>query len=229
MLDEVIAAIAAHEARPTLVGLTGPVSVGKTTMSRRLADALKYGQGLDVAIVSTDGFLFPQAELIERDLAMRKGFPESYDTERLTAFLADARRGGELRVPLYDHLTYDVGETVTVEIRDVLILEGVNALGPEYAGAYDVTLYIDADDDAVFEWFCARMLSLFEEARDDPRSFYAAFATMPEGEVREFARSAWDGINAVNLEEHIRPARARAQFVIEKAPDHSIRRVTAAR
>ena len=228
-LDELVALIRARDSSPTLVGLTGPVSVGKTTIAGLLAEALSP---LRVAIVSTDGFLLPNAELDARGIAMKKGFPESFDTARLNKFLADARAGvSPLRAPLYDHLIYDIrpGAEVVVDPGDVLIVEGVNALLPEHVEAYDVTVYVDADDVEIIEWFCARLAELIRDAKNEPLSFYAVFSDWPDEQIRQFAESAWHGINAVNLEEHIRPARARAQVVIEKNADHSIRRVTTVR
>ena len=222
---------AAVSGRPLLVGLTGPVSVGKTTIAGMLADALRSEQGVRVSIVSTDGFLFPNAELAERGLSMQKGFPESFDTDRLNGFLADARAGAsDLRVPVYDHLTYDVlvGDERVVEPSEVLIVEGVNALLPAHVAAYDVTIYVDAPDDAVVRWFIARLVELFKDATDDPTSFYAPFANMTDAQIREFAQGAWDSINAVNLENHIRSTRAHADVVIEKAADHTIANVVVA-
>ena len=224
-MDEIVAAVTAVERRPVLVGLTGPVAVGKTTTANRLAEALAP---LQTAVVSTDGFLLSNAVLAERGLSMQKGFPESFDTDALSRFLAEARSGAaHLQAPLYDHLTYDVVPDgyIDVVVGDVLIVEGVNALLPAHIDAYDVTVYVDAPDDAVFGWFLERLAALFVEARDDPNSFYAVFANWPRDQVEEFAHGAWDGINAVNLENHIRPARDRARFVIEKAADHSVERV----
>jgi type I pantothenate kinase len=225
-LDELVALIAAPAAGPTIVGLTGPVAVGKTSIANALRGKLAP---LETAVVSTDGFLLPNAVLAERGLSMQKGFPESFDTDALSRFLADARSGAALlQAPVYDHLTYDVVPNghVEVAVGDVLIVEGVNALLPAHMDAYDITIYVDAPDDAVFGWFLERLAALFVEAREDPTSFYAVFAEWPREQVEEFARSAWDGINAVNLEHHIRPARDRADVIIEKSADHSITRVT---
>lgn len=227
MLDELVSLIASATRRPVLVGLTGPVAVGKTTFANQLADAL----GLRVAIVSTDGFLFPNAELDRRGISMRKGFPESFDVAKLRSFLDAARRGEPtLRVPVYDHLTYDVVPDATVVVEgDVIIVEGVNALGPEYADAYDVTVYLDADEAAIVEWFCARLTEVIRGAKDLPGSFYAPFADWADDQIRQFAEGAWHGINAVNLEQHIRPARDRAQVVVEKGADHAVRSVRVGR
>jgi type I pantothenate kinase len=228
-LRELVELIAARRERPTIVGITGPVAVGKTTIAAELAELLRIEHALRVATLTTDGFLLPNAELETRGLSMRKGFPESFDSARLNAFLGDARdlEGAPLRVPLYDHLTYDVvsDRELDVDRGDVLIVEGVNTLAPEHFDAYDITVYVDAPDEVVVEWFCARLLELFREAVDDPSSFYAPFAGMSDDQIREFSLGAWDSINAVNLERHIRPTRRRADVVIEKAPDHTVRRV----
>jgi type I pantothenate kinase len=225
VLVDLVELVRATDARPTLVGLTGPVSVGKTTIAGRLAEELAP---LKVAIVSTDGFLYPNDELNARGIAMRKGFPESFDAARLNKFLADARAGvTPLRVPVYDHLIYDIraGEEAVVDVGDVLIVEGVNALVPEHVEAYDVTVYVDAPDDAVSEWFSARLAEVIRGAVDEPGSFYAPLTGWSDEQIHQFAETAWHGINAVNLEEHIRPARERAAVVIEKNADHSTRKV----
>jgi type I pantothenate kinase len=228
-LRELIELIAARTERPTIVGLTGPVSVGKTTIAGEIASALRAEYSLLVSTVSTDGFLYPNAELEARGLAMRKGFPESFDADRLNRFLGEARDvgGPPLRAPVYDHLTYvvRVGEEVEVARADVLIVEGVNVLLDEHRDAYDVSVYVDAPDDAVVEWFCARLAQLFKEAADDPTSFYAPLAGWSDEQVRQFSLGAWDGINAINLEQYIRPTRKHATVVIEKSADHSIKRV----
>jgi type I pantothenate kinase len=211
--------------RPLLVGLTGPVSVGKTTIAVQLADELRVDHGLKVSVVSTDGFLFPNAELEQRGLSMQKGFPASFDTDRLSAFLAAVRYGGAtLAVPVYDHLSYDVrvGETATIEAGDVLIVEGVNALLPAHIEAYDFTIYVDAPDAVVVDWFVTRLRELVKAAADDANSFYAPLAAWPDEQVRQFAQAAWDGINAINREQHIRPTRAHANAVIEKTADHAV-------
>jgi type I pantothenate kinase len=188
--------------------------------------------GLTAAVVATDGFLWPNPELDRRGLTMRKGFPESFDTARLAQFLRDARSGGrELRVPVYSHLTYDVvpGEETVMGRPDVLLVEGVNVLLDAHIRALDLAVYVDAPDDSVIEWFCARIAELCRGARDEPSSFFRPYASLDDGQVRAFARAAWDAINAVNLELNIGPQRDRADVIVEKLADHTIARVISRR
>ena len=179
-------------------------------------------------MVATDGFLLPNAELDGRGLTMRKGFPESFDTPRLERFLADARSGGELRAPVYSHLTYDVvpGEEVMIGKPEVLIIEGVNVLLPGHVDDLDISIYLDAPDAAVVAWFSARIAELCRAARDEPRSFFRPYAGLADDDIATFAQTAWDAINAVNLERHIRPQRETADVIVEKLPDHGLAGVT---
>src|SRR5205807_2323272 len=169
------------------------------------------------------------AELDARGLTMRKGFPESFDTNRMAQFLADARAGvAQLRVPVYSHLTYDLvpGEETVFSTPDVLIVEGVNVLLPAHIGDLDLSIYLDAPDEAVLGWFSSRIAELCRAARDEPASFFRPYAALTDADVQTFAHAAWDAINAVNLDRHIRPQRDRANVIVEKLPDHTIGRVT---
>jgi len=213
--------------RPFITGITGPVAVGKSSFAADLARRVSRSN-LVTAVVATDGFLLPNAELGARGLAMRKGFPESFDTNRMAQFLADARAGvGALRVPVYSHLTYDLvpGEETVFSAPDVLIVEGVNVLLPAHIGDLDLSIYLDAPDEAVLGWFSSRIAELCRAARGEPASFFRPYAGLTDDEVRAFAHAAWDAINAVNLDLHIRPQRDRADVIVEKLPDHTIRRV----
>jgi len=225
-----VALVAEHAAavtkRPLLVGVTGPVAVGKTTFAAELAQRLLAAE-FTVAVATTDGFLRSNAELDARGLTMRKGFPESFDGARFARFLAAARSGAsELRVPGYSHLTYDVtgGDDVVAAPR-ILIVEGVNVLLPAHIGDLDLSIYIDADDEAVIGWFCGRLAQLCHAARDQPASFFHPYSMLSPEEIDAFARGAWDAINAVNLEHHIRPTRDHADVVVVKAGDHRVSRV----
>jgi type I pantothenate kinase len=203
------------------------VAVGKSTFAAELARRL-LSADLVTAVIATDGFLLSNADLDARGLTMRKGFPESFDTARLAQFLADARAGvAELRVPAYSHVTYDVvpGKETVVTKPDVLIVEGVNVLLPAHVDALDLSIYLDADDEAVIAWFASRIAELCRAARDKPISFFRPYAGLTDEQVQAFAQAAWDAINGVNLELHIRPQRDRADVIVSKLPDHSIDRV----
>lgn len=201
--------------------------MGKSTFAAELARRVSE-PNLVTAVVATDGFLLPNAELDARGLTMRKGFPESFDTARMAQFLADARGGvAQLRVPVYSHLTYDLvpGEETMLSAPDVLIVEGVNVLLPAHIGDLDLAIYLDAPDDAVVEWFSSRIAELCRAARNEPASFFRPYADLTDHQVQAFAQAAWDAINGVNLDLHIRPQRDRADVIVEKLADHTIGRV----
>ncbi len=210
-------------ARPLLVGVAGGVAVGKTAIAEGLRGA--FGES-SVDVVSTDGFLLPNATLLELGLAARKGFPESYDVESLRAFLMAARAAELPRsVPRYSHVTYDVDGVREVASVDVLIVEGVNVLSAA-ADLLHVGVYVDADEADVERWFRERFYALCTEAREDPRSFYRSFAMLSGPEVEAVADEVWRGVNLVNLREHIAPSATRADLVIAKGPDHVVRSVS---
>ena len=213
---------AARRAGETLVaGITGSVAVGKTTLARQLAEALP-GR---VEIMSTDGFLKPNAVLEAEGLAMRKGFPESYDSAAMAAALAGLK-AGPVTVPAYSHVTYDVDPAAarTIAGADVVLVEGLG-LAPDADGRrppLDLLLYIDAAEDDIIAWFLTRFMGLWRAAADDPTSFYARFAHMSADEASAFALSVWNSINRPNWLEHIARARAVADIIVTKAGDHRL-------
>lgn len=213
---------ARHRPGATLVaGITGSVAVGKTTLARQIADALPQR----VEIVSTDGFLKPNAVLEAEGLSLRKGFPESYDRAALAAALAGLK-SGPVTVPGYSHSIYDVDPAAarTISGADIVLVEGLG-LAPDAAGQrppLDLLLYIDAAEDDIITWFLARFMGLWEAAATDPASFYARFRHMSEDEARQFALSVWNGINRPNWIDHIARARDMADIVVMKALDHSL-------
>ena len=211
--------------RPVVVGLAGGVAVGKTATSSMLASVLADRDHLRVDVVSTDGFLLPNAELDRLGLSARKGFPESYDHARLVGFVEDVRAGREVVAPRYDHLTYDVvvDGGVLVGRPDVLVLEGVNALQDPFVDRLDLAVYLHADEDDLRRWYHARIRRLRADAPGDGSSWYDSFTGMSDDEFAVVADAVWDAINRPNLVDHIEPTRARADVVIEKAADHSIR------
>jgi len=221
--------------RPYIVGLAGSVAVGKSTTARILQALLaRWPAHPRVELVTTDGFLLPNRELAARGLAERKGFPESYDTAALVAFLAALKRGDPVvRAPVYSHVRYDIveGEEQVVERPDVVIVEGLNVLqtsrgvSRHVSDFFDFSIYVDADERDIEQWFVERFFLLRETVFADPESFFHPYASMSEADAESFARMVWATINGVNLREEILPTRARADLVLEKAADHRVRRV----
>jgi len=219
--------------RPLLVGIAGPVSVGKSTTAAILRDLLAE-RGVASDVLCTDCFLHANTVLAARELTFRKGFPETFDADEMAACLRRLRAGDvPVQVPVYSHAVYDVvpGERTAVGDAEVVIVEGVNALQPPAAELYDVSVYVDADEDVVRGWFVDRFLKLCAAADAADRgdggdggeaSFYRMFAGASPEARTAIAHSAWDGINGPNLREHIEPTRRHATFVLRKAPDHSV-------
>ena len=204
-----------------VVGIGGPVCVGKTTTSERLRSMLNP---IATELVTTDGFLFPAAELDRRGLTMRKGFPESYDDAAIRRFLTEVRHGAAgVVVPVYSHEIYDVvpGDARGLGDAAVVIVEGVNAL--RFSEQLDLGVYIDAPEPVIETWYVERFLHLCAVAAPD--TFYANFAGLDAAGRRVMAHQVWSMVNRVNLEECIEPTRSRAAVVVEKNEDHSVARV----
>jgi type I pantothenate kinase len=225
---------------PYVIAVAGSVAVGKSTTARILQALLaRWPDHPQVDLTTTDGFLFPNRVLEERGLMERKGFPESYDLRRLVRFLADVKSGRpEVSAPVYSHLTYDIvpGEEQLVRQPDIVIVEGLTVLqtsdgrggrAPQLfvSDFFDFSLYVDADEADIEQWYLERFLTLRDTAFADERSFFHHFAALSEREAIDVARGIWRSINAVNLHENILPTRERARLILEKAPDHSVRAV----
>jgi len=221
---------------PFIIGIAGSVAVGKSTIARLLRELLsRWASTPRVELVTTDGFLYPNAELARRGLMERKGFPESYDRRALLDFVARIKSGErEVRAPLYSHLVYDIvpGEEVVVHRPDVLIVEGLNVLQPAPHGQalalsdlFDFSVYIDADEDDIKNWYLNRWFKLQKGAFADPSSYFHRYASLGPAEARETALGIWERINGVNLVENILPTRDRARLVLQKASNHSVETV----
>jgi type I pantothenate kinase len=228
-LADGVAARLAERRPPHVVGIGGPVAVGKSTIAEELATAF-IDRGRRVRIVATDCFLLTNEVLAERGLTFLKGFPESFDLGAITRFVQDVKAGERrIEIPVYSHALYDVmpDEKVVIEGADLVILEGVVTLQAPVVRLLDAGIYIHADEDTVKSWFVERFVRLTERAKGDPTSFYASFAELGETRVMELAVATWDTINGVNLRQHIEPSRRNATFVVTKAADHSIVRFAA--
>lgn len=225
---------------PFVIGVAGSVAVGKSTTSRILREMLsRWPNTPQVQLVTTDGFLFSNAELEARGLSTRKGFPESYDRRALMTFVADVKSGvPEVSAPVYSHLTYDVlpDEHIIVRSPDILIVEGINVLQPpgaRYDGTlgvavsdyFDFSIYVDADAADIKLWYVDRFLQLRQTAFADPESFFHRFAGLSDEEARATAAHIWREINGPNLVENILPTRSRATLVLSKGRHHGVTRV----
>ncbi len=222
---------------PYLLAVAGSVAVGKSTTARVLQALLsRWSDTPRVDLVTTDGFLFPNRVLEERGIQARKGFPESYDLRRLLQFVADLKAGArEVSAPVYSHLVYDIvpNEAQLVRRPDILILEGLNVLAgsageqgrPFVSDYFDFSIYVDAPEPLIRDWFVERLGRLRETAFRDPQSYFRKYAALSAEEARDFAIGVWDEINGVNLRENILPTRERAHLILEKGAAHRVERV----
>ncbi|QKV19811.1 type I pantothenate kinase [Oricola thermophila] len=225
---------------PFIIGIAGSVAVGKSTTARILKELLaRWPSSPKVDLVTTDGFLLPNAVLREQGLMERKGFPESYDVGAVLRFLSQIKAGEHsVRAPLYSHLTYDVlpGEYVTIDRPDILIFEGINVLQvrdlpedgkmvPFVSDYFDFSIYIDADEELIHDWYVTRFMRLRDTAFRDPRSFFHRYSDLSEDAARSVAEGLWTNINLKNLKENIQPTRPRADLILKKGSNHLVEEV----
>lgn len=222
---------------PFIIGIAGSVAVGKSTVARLLKELMSRWEGTPrVELVTTDGFLYPNAELERRGILDRKGFPESYDRKRLLKFVSDVKSGVEsVTAPVYSHLSYDIVEGEFEEVRtpDVLILEGLNVLQPPAIGQelalsdfFDFTIYIDANPKTIEKWYLSRFLQLWTSAFTNPLSYFHQLTKqLNQEQATERAKGFWQNINLPNLRENIEPTRSRAKLVMQKGDEHRVQQV----
>jgi type I pantothenate kinase len=225
---------------PYVIGVAGSVAVGKSTFARILQALLsRWPDHPKVDLVTTDGFLLPNAVLEREGLMEKKGFPESYDLPTLLRFLADVKAGRRpVRAPIYSHLVYDVvpHQWVEVDRPDILIVEGLNVLQagsppkdgkaiPYVSDFFDFSVYIDAEEDVLHNWYVNRFLTLRETAFRDPKSYFHRYSKLDDKQATETATSIWQRINLINLRENILPTRQRADLILSKAANHLVQEV----
>ncbi len=221
---------------PFVIGVAGSVAVGKSTIARLLRELLaRWDDTPRVELVTTDGFLYPNAELERRGILTRKGFPESYDRRALLRFVSKVKSGApEVRAPFYSHLSYDIvpGAEIVVRRPDVLIVEGLNVLQPPSPGIrlavsdlFDFTIYVDARTADIEQWYVERFLKLQKGAFSNPNSYFHRFASLTEEEAVARARHIWSTINEPNLLQNVLPTRSRATAVLRKDASHAVTNV----
>ncbi len=221
---------------PFVIGVAGSVAVGKSTVSRLLRELLSRWESTPrVELITTDGFLFPNAELERRGIMQRKGFPESYDRRALLRFVSMIKSGAPVvRAPFYSHLAYDIvrDAEVVVNAPDVLIVEGLNVLQPPAQGRrlavsdlFDFTVYVDARTSDIARWYEERFLRLQRGAFANPKSYFHRYASLTEVEARLQAQQIWTSINEPNLVQNILPTRPRASLVLRKGSNHAVSNV----
>ena len=223
-----------NRSRPFIIGISGSVAVGKSTTSRLLQILLsRRFKWATVEMVTTDGFLYPNKVLEERNILDRKGFPESYDMELLLDFLDSIKNGEEFEIPVYSHEVYDIvpDQKVTIQPVDFLIVEGINVFqNPQnqtlYVSDYfDLSIYVDADVANIETWYLERFQTLLKLAEKDPNNYYHRFTQMPFNQILAIAQDTWKNINLANLEKYIEPTRSRADIILHKGQNHEIDKI----
>jgi len=222
---------------PYVIGVAGSVAVGKSTAARILQALLsQWPAHPRVDLVTTDGFLLPNAVLESRGLMQRKGFPESYDVRRLLEFVIAVKSGEpSVKAPVYSHLSYDIvpGAWQEVSRPDIMILEGLNVLqtGQRQGRSlfvsdfFDFSIYIDAPDQLIEQWYVERFMTLRETVFTDSKSYFHRYASLSDADARATALRIWREINYVNLKDNVEPTRERAHFILEKGENHDMARV----
>ena len=229
-----------EHAPPFVIGIAGSVAVGKSTTARILKALLsRWENHPKVALVTTDGFLYPKKVLEERGIMHRKGFPESYDIKRLVEFVSDVKAGKpNLEVPVYSHITYDItDELKKVDRPDVLIIEGLNVLqsGMDYphdphrvfvSDFLDFSIYVDAESETIEQWYVERFLKFRRGAFTKPGSYFSHYTQLSVDEAKSKAKEIWRNINGLNLESNILPTRERAHLILHKGANHLVDKVS---
>ncbi len=226
--------------RPYIISIAGSVAVGKSTTARILQALLsQWPEHPRVDLVTTDGFLYPLAELKRRGLLQRKGFPESYDMKMLLEFISNVKAGNEyVKSPLYSHISYDRIATryQAIEQPDILIIEGLNVLQsgqdsavgiqqPFVSDFVDFSIYVDAEEQLLKKWYIDRFLQFRGGAFSDEKSYFHHYANLLDNEAKTIAANIWDSINGPNLKLNIEPTRDRAHLILQKGHDHLMSQV----
>lgn len=224
---------------PFVIAVAGSVAVGKSTVARLLQELLRRWPSTPrVDLVTTDGFLLPNKELLERGIMDKKGFPESYDRRTFLEFMQAVKAGSpRVEAPMYDHVTYDIVPGITQQVAspDILIIEGLNVLQPARVGShgmmeavsdyFDMSIYVDADPADIETWYINRFLTLKNTAFTNPESYFNKYSELNEEQARQRAHEIWTNVNLPNLIENVQPTRTRATVILRKGSDHTMESV----
>ncbi|MDK8182612.1 type I pantothenate kinase [Paenibacillus sp. UMB4589-SE434] len=220
---------------PFILGIAGSVAAGKSTTARLLQVLLsQYDSHPQVDMVTTDGFLYPNAVLQSQGMMNKKGFPQSYDTKRLLRFLTDIKSGKpNVTAPMYSHLVYDIvpDQEQTINSPDILIVEGINVLQVSREGSifvsdfFDYSIFVDASEQHLEQWYIERFNLLRTTAFQKPESYFHRFADLQEEEAQQLAQQIWRDINLVNLTENILPTKPRAELILVKGERHGVEKI----
>lgn len=224
---------------PFVIAIAGSVAVGKSSVARLLQRLLqRWPSTPKVELVTTDGFLYPNQVLEERNIMHLKGFPESYDRRALLRFVRAVKAGHfPLEVPIYDHVTYNIVKDHVQRVNscDIVIIEGLNVLQaprPDSTGQlsavsdfFDFSIYVDAQIEHIRSWYINRFLQLQQTAFVNPRSYFTRYADLSTEQAEEIANGIWAGVNAPNLTNNIEPTRSRATVILRKGSDHRMESV----
>lgn len=223
------------EKTPYIIGIAGSVAAGKSTTARLLQTLLsEYDNHPHVDIVTTDGFLYPNQVLQDRGIMHKKGFPQSYDIRKLIQFLSDVKAGApEVSAPIYSHLVYDIvqDQMQTVRNPDILIVEGINVLQVSRAASvfvsdfFDYSIFVDADEAELEQWYLERFLILRGTAFQNASSYFHRYSDLTEDEAIAFAKNIWKDINQINLIDNILPTKARAKMILVKGSQHKVQSI----
>ena len=238
IVDKFLEQRASHS--PYIISIAGSVAVGKSTTARILQTLLqRWPEHPKVDLVTTDGFLYPLADLKRKGLLQRKGFPESYDMKMLVDFISSVKAGDKhVLAPVYSHVSYDRchDQHQVIEQPDILILEGLNVLQtgldspvdirrPFVSDFVDFSIYVDAKEHLLKEWYQQRFLQFRKGAFSDPKSFFHHYASLSDEEANSISANIWDTINGPNLQLNIQPTRERANLILQKGPNHLMDKV----
>lgn len=210
-----------------LIAIAGPIAVGKSTFANQIKKQLE--DNYPTQVVASDSFLFSNRELEAKGIFDKKGWPESFDVEKLQAFLVDVKEGNNPGCNNYSQMLSDIdyqNKTTIEQNTKIVILEGINVLQKQFLPMIDLKIYLDANSQDLMEWYLTRTLNNVDLAKDHPESWFHQFSAMPTGQVEQIALEVWQEVNQTNIDKYIAPTKTAAEVVINFKNDHEISEMT---